>query len=263
MNNKAFETLKQASPLILAVFASVGVAATAVLTARATPKAMEAIKADSRKNHDGDSEAFTKREAVQASWKYYIPAVAVGGTTIACIFGVHGLDKRQQAALLSTYTLLHSTYKSYQNQVKELYGEEAHENILKNAMIEQSKDVCITADNLLTTTCLDFEDADEDEYLFYDMYSNRYFTTAISRVLQAEYHLNRNFTISGMVSVNNFYDFLGIEKMPEGNSLGWCCDCSDAEGYLWIDFDHYKMEVEPGMNCYVIEMVFEPTDISE
>lgn len=50
--------------------------------------------------------------------------------------------------------------------------------------------------------------------LFYDGYSQRYFESKISQVLQAEYHLNRNFAIGADVTLNDFYLFLGIDRIP-------------------------------------------------
>lgn len=58
--------LKKASPTVLTCIGAVGVVATAVLAVKATPKALELVKADSRKNHDGDPHAATKMEAVKS-----------------------------------------------------------------------------------------------------------------------------------------------------------------------------------------------------
>ena len=46
--------LKRGSPTILTIFGAVGVIATTIAAVKATPKALEKIKYDSRKNHEGD-----------------------------------------------------------------------------------------------------------------------------------------------------------------------------------------------------------------
>lgn len=75
---KIGRSLKKASPTILTCIGAAGVVATAVLAVKATPKADSLIKADSRRNHDGDPYAATKLEAVKSCWKCYIPAAATG-----------------------------------------------------------------------------------------------------------------------------------------------------------------------------------------
>lgn len=73
------------------------------------------IHADSERRHDGDPHAYTKTEAIAAAWKCYIPAVAIGASTIACIMGANALNRRQQAALTSAYALVQSSYKEYKD----------------------------------------------------------------------------------------------------------------------------------------------------
>ena len=110
--------VKQNNSTILSVMGSGGVIVTTILAIRATPKACELIKADSRFNHDGDPYAYTKLEAIQSAWKCYIPTAVVGLSTIACIFGANALNKRQQAAITSAYMLLDNTYKQYKDFVR-------------------------------------------------------------------------------------------------------------------------------------------------
>lgn len=118
--------IRKYSPVALSCVASAGVVVTAIAAAKATPRAVALVYADSRKKHDGDPYAYTKKEAFIAAWKCYIPAVAFGASTITCIMGANALNRRQQAALTSAYALVQSSYKEYKDKLKELYGEEAH-----------------------------------------------------------------------------------------------------------------------------------------
>ena len=91
---------------------------------------------------------------------------------------------------------------------------------------------------------------------FYDSFSQRYFESTIEKVIQAEYHLNRNFMFAGVIPLNDFYEFLGLEKTELGDAVGW----SNCNGDIyWIDFDHHRLTLDDGMEIYVIDMVFEPT----
>lgn len=259
MLHKSGLYVRKYSPVALSCVASVGVVVTAVAAVKATPKAVMLIQADSRKKHDGDPYAATKKEAVIAAWKCYIPAVAIGASTIACIMGVNALNRHQQAALTSAYALVQNSYKEYKDKLKELYGEEAHNAIMDSIVKEKCKDISIyTPGCLVSSSSLDFGEGMEPEITrtFYDAFSQRYFESTIEKVIQAEYHLNRNFMFAGVIPLNDFYEFLGLEKTELGDTVGW----SSVNGDIyWIDFNHHRLTLDDGMEIYVIEMVFEPT----
>ena len=145
LDPKIGRSLKKASPTILTCIGAAGVVATAVLAVKATPKADSLIKADSRRNHDGDPYAATKLEAVKSCWKCYIPAAATGVATIICIFGANTLNKKQQASLASAYALVNRSYSDYKHTLKELYGEDAHKKIMESIAAEKSSMPPITA----------------------------------------------------------------------------------------------------------------------
>lgn len=259
MLHKSGLYVRKYSPVALSCVASIGVVVTAVAAVKATPKAVMLIQADSRKKHDGDPYAATKKEAVVAAWKCYIPAVAIGASTIACIMGANALNRHQQAALTSAYALVQNSYKEYKDKLKELYGEEAHNAIMDSIVKEKCKDISIyTPGCLVSSSSLDFGEGMEPEITrtFYDAFSQRYFESTIEKVIQAEYHLNRNFMFAGVIPLNDFYEFLGLEKTEFGDTVGW----SSVNGDIyWIDFNHHRLTLDDGMEIYVIEMVFEPT----
>lgn len=253
--------LKRASPTILTCIAAVGVVATSVMTAKATPKAIALVRSDSRKNHDGDPYACTKLEAVQSAWRCYVPAFAVGASTVVCIFGANVLSRKQQLSLAGTYALVSHSYSDYKRKLKELYGEEPHEKIMESLAVEKANDTHIVSCGIVSNSSLEFNDADEKQRLFYDSFSQRYFQSTISQVLQAEYHLNRNFALmGGFVPLNMFYEFLGIEPLQDFSDFGWYVD----DNLLWIDFNHSKAMVDDGLNgeyeCYIVDMDWVPTD---
>lgn len=243
--------MKRNSATILTCIGAAGVAATAVLSATQTPKALRLI--EEAKKEKG--EELTKVEVVKAAAPAYIPAIAVGGATIACILGSNVLNKRTQASLASAYALVSSTYTEYKDKVKELYGEETHKKVMSSIAAEKAKDTNIMAYSCCSAYSMDFKDADEEIRLFYDSFGNRYFESTISKVLQAECRLNRNFMLEGVQDLNDFYEFLGLEPTDIGKSVGW----SYCDDYYWIDFSHYKTELEDGLECYVIDMISEPT----
>lgn len=242
------KAIKRASPFILTSIGAAGVIFTSIAASKATLKANSLIK------EKADGSKMDKKTILKLSWKCYIPTALIGIGTVFCIFGANALNKKQQAALSSAYILISNKYKNYTEKLKELYGEEAHKRILEEIEVKQPKDIYISTPNLTGFSSLDFDDEYETPILFYDSFSERYFESTISRVLLAEYYLNRNFSLGWIPSVNDFYDFLGLEHTDIGEQIGWV----NANGeYCWIDFSHTKKLLDDGKTvCYVIDAEF-------
>lgn len=76
--------------------------------------------------------------------------------------------------------------------------------------------------------------------------------------MQAEYHLNRIFvTEGGCVCLNEFYEYLGLDPTPNGEKVGWNMYYDET---FWIDFNHRKVTMDDGLECYIIETAFMPTE---
>lgn len=244
--NKFVVSLKRSAPMMLSVVAVIGVAATAVTTANATVKAAKIISSK--------REVMTKKDVVKATWHCYIPSAIAFITTSACILGAAVFNHRQQVSLASAYALIDSQFKEYKNKVKEIYGEDAHKKILMSLGAEKAKNPELIAYDCFGYSDLDFGSLDEIEHLFYDEFSERYFTSTIDKVLQAEYHLNRNLALGGTMTLNDWFEFLGLEKALDGDALGW----STCDAYYWLDFNHSKTILDDGLECYIISMIFKP-----
>lgn len=62
--------------------------------------------------------------------------------------------------------------------------------------------------------------------------------------------------LRGYVTINEFYEFLGISHIDGGDMLGW----DACEEIFWIDFDHRKITLDDGMECCYISTVFSPSE---
>ena len=252
---------QKASSALLSLFSIAGVAITAVASAKATTKAVKLIERDSRRNHDGDQYAYATQEAIQSAWKCYIPAALIGVSTIACILGANVLSKKQQAALTSAYALVNSSYKQYKDKLKELFGQETHNAVMDAIVKEKCEETHITAESMLEETTFDFDVNDDPEIVrtFYDSYSERYFKSSISKVIEAEYHLNRNYALGNEVTLNDFYKFIGLSDVEYGDAIGW--SGYEIDEMLWIDFNHRRTILDDGMEIFIIEMIFDPVPL--
>lgn len=239
--------LKKAAPIILSALSVIGVVGTAILSAKATAKALEQV--DERDD----------------TWKCYIPTALVVLATAMCIIGNGVINRKNQASLLAAYAVLERSYRQYRDKVKEICGEEVHKKIICEThsdlpvKVEKAKPVPINSPCLLSDNCLDWDVDDmETPHLFCEAFSGRYFESNIHRVMQAEMAVCRNFSLGGFVTVNDFYEFLGIEPFEGGDEIGWClCDGINA-----MEFNHYKTTIddgsEDGLDVLVIDFDFTP-----
>lgn len=232
--------VKRNASTILTVAGGVGVVATTIMAVKATPKAVTLLE----KAKEEKGEELTTIEKVQVAWKPYIPVVLTGVGTIACIFGANILSKRQQASLISAYTLIDGSFKDYKKKVEELYGEEGVSHIKE----ELAKDKYTPMENL-----------DNNKQLFYDEFSKTYFESTMEDVLQAEYEVNRMIANEGGAYLYEFYNYLNIPYEPYAKELGWSQGILSAMYWTyWLDFDHSKMTTDDGRECHIITMRQEP-----
>lgn len=232
--------LKKNAPTILTCLGGIGVVATGVLVALATPKALKRIEeAEEVKGED-----LTKFEKIKAAAPVYIPAVATGTATIVCIFGANTLSKRTQASLMSAYALLDNSYKEYRKKVVDIYGEEADTNVVTEIAKDHYRDMPVQG----------------DKQLFFDFLSMQYFESTMEEVLKAEYEINKRLSQDNETSVNEFYHLLGIPAGVFDYELGWSIEAGGAwYGYSWIDFRHEQVTLDDGLECCIITMETAPT----
>jgi hypothetical protein len=226
---------------ILTCIGGVGVLVTAVMAAKATPKAMTRLAlAEEEKG-----EELTKLEKVQVAAPSYIPAIVTGVSTVACIFGANILNQRHQAALMSAYALLDSSYRDYKKKVDELYGNEAGAEV--RAAIAKDK---YDEDDIQTTPGLQ---------LFYDDFSGRYFESTMEKVISAKYELSRTLSLQGAVFLNEFYEALDIPATDYGEYLGWSSgSLYDYQWSDWLDINLEKTTIDDDLECYIITFGVEP-----
>lgn len=162
--------LKRHSSTILTVMGAIGVVATAVIAVKDTPKALRILD----KEEQEKGEELTVKEKIITAGPVYIPAIAVGVSTIACIFGSNALNKRNQASLMSAYALLDQSYKDYKRKVSEIYGDDADKKIIE----ELTKEGIEPRDNTYDTDDTD----DSNVVTIFDGTTMRSFESVLDRI---------------------------------------------------------------------------------
>lgn len=239
--NRVMLFCRRNASTILTCVGGAGVIATSVMAVRATPKALRLL--DEAREKKGED--LTKFESARIAGPAYIPAVLVGASTIACIFGANVLNKRQQAGMASAYALLDSSYKEYKKKVKELYGDDANAHIQAEIAQDKYEDL-----NILV---------EPDKQLFYDEFSGRYFESTIEDVLRAEYAINKQIAKWGSAYLNDYYELAGVPTTDYGDHLGWSsCGLYEMYWHQWLDFGHDKFILDDGLECTIITFFQEP-----
>ena len=235
------EFFKRNASTILTVVGGIGVVATSVMAVKATPKAL--ILLEKAKEEKGDDLSIL--ETIKVASPSYIPAITVGVSTIACIVGANILNKQEQASLISAYGLLDNSYKLYKDKVLELYGNDADMHVKS----EISKDM--------------YEEAEifgDDNDLFFDFYSMRYFESTPEAVQIARYNINRKLATQNYCTVNDWYEYLGLPPIEGGDRIGWSTGMiSDCYWAYWLDFNEEKVTMDDGLECTILVMQSEPT----
>ena len=239
--NKTQYFLKKHSSTILTVVGAVGVVGTAVLSVKATPKALVLLEEAEKEK----GEKLTPLEVVKTAWKPYIPAAIAGASTIACIFGANILNTKNQASLMSAYALLDNSYKEYRNKVKEIYDEEADVKVLgeiANSKFDENMKL------------------DDNKLLFFDCQSLQFFEATMDHVMQAECAFKELLHTRGYACMNEYYELLGINSIPEGDQLGWYdTENIDPYGSEELEFNYEEVTMKNGLKCWIIDVNNTPT----
>lgn len=245
--------LRKHGGTILAVAASVGVVATAIETGRATTKAKHLLEVDEalRKYNEDEQgvveEPPTKKQIVLMCWKAYVPAVILGGGTIACILGSNALNKKQIASLTAAYMALGKTYQTYRQKVIENIGLEKEAEIQEQISKEKLPEV---RDKMT-----------EEKLLCYEPISKRYFHATEAELLTAFYEANRDFNVNGYIALNDVYGYLNLDFIPELHGRGWSIDyMSEMWDNCWIDFSYAKQQTDDGLEVYYVTAFEEPIE---
>lgn len=230
--NNAFKSfggfLLKNDTYILTILGVAGTVTTAVLAVEATPKAMRLIE---------EAECETAIEKVKVVWKCYIPAAAVGATTIGCIIGLNSAHTRKNAALAGLYSLAQTTFKEYQEKVVETLGENKERKVRDAVDKDRILNNPPAADVIFSGT---------GNVLCYDSITGRYFNSEIEKIRRIINELNRQLISEMFIPLNEFYIDLGLEPTKIGDDLGFNID----NGLLDVKFS--SQLTEEGRPCLVL-----------
>lgn len=233
-------TLDKNGPAILTGIGIAGMITTTVLAVKATPKALVLIdEAENEKNAD-----LTPIEKVKVAWKPYIPAIITGTVSTACLIGANSVHARRNAALATAYKVSESALIDYRSKVIETIGEKKEQTIKEKVDKDHiDKNPVSTSEVIITSG---------GNTLCYDVLSGRYFKSDIEKLKRVENELNKRMLSEMYISLNEFYNEIGLQCTSLGNELGWNLD----DGLINLRFS--SQIADDGNPCIVVDYLIAP-----
>ena len=243
--NEAFKSLKRStskySPQILTGFGIAGVVTTTVLAIKATPKAVKLVEEEAYER----KEELTPMEVVKVAWKCYIPTAVSMATSIACLICANSVNTKRNAALAAAYKISETAFIEYKDKVVETIGEKKEKTVREKIAEDKVKNNPPTQNTIIMT--------DNGTELFLEPVSGRYFKSDMEKIRRIENECNKKMLhdINGYMSLNDFYDELGLEHSSIGYELGW-------NSYNLLEIDYIPQLLEDDKLCVVLEYTTGP-----
>lgn len=242
----AERALKKHSPEILTGIGIAGMIATTITAVKATPKALRLI--DQKEIDEG--KRLTTSEVIKTTWKCYVPAAVTGALSVACLVGASSVSLKRNAALATAYTISETALKDYREKAIEVVGEKKEQAIRDAVAKEQLAKTPLGGREVII--------ASSGDSLCFDPLSGRYFMSDINKLKAAANDLNKQMRDEMQISLNEFYDEIGLSHIETGEHLGWDIDC--GRGYIQLDFSTHI--ADDGRPCLVVGHQQPPTYIS-
>lgn len=234
-------SIEKHTPEILMGFGIAGMITAIVVAVKDTPKAVKLIE---EKKAEKGSDKLTVGETIKTAWKCYIPTTVIAATSTACLIGSSKINLKRNAVLATAYKIAESAHREYRDKVIETFGEKK-EKAVKDKIAKDKIDSNPSRNCEIYIT-------NNGNTLCYDVLSGRYFRTNIDKIKKVENELNRRMLIEGYISLNDFYDEIGLKQTKMGDELGWKIEC----GYLNLSFSSQLTEEDEP--CLVVDYGVEP-----
>lgn len=247
---------------LLAGLSSAGVITTAVLAAKETSKAEEALTREKFIKFVRTNEYLTPAEKFKVVLPIYLPAIISGGLTIGTIFGNQALNAHQQAALITAGTagvVIAKEYDQYRQAIRAEQGTAVDLRALERAKMTEEQ-LRIEIERL----------KQENGPFLYSISSmpGLIFEAKPADVYEAMLHYSRNVLLMPDVCLGQLYEFIGLPtdlyNTEDAEKFGWtACVNEDSFGTIFLDFDIQKVRTKNGIIVRLITMPIPPYDLSQ
>lgn len=242
--NKLKSNVNTYKPEILIGFGIAGFIATAIIAAKSAITTRDKIefkrkmiaKEENIREEDVSNKEFIKDIAIGC-----IPPVIMGAASTGLIISGTKIKSKRSSALATALVLAETTAREYQEKIIETIGEKKEERI-RNEITESkisNDDRSTDPKNVFITQ--------NGSMRCYERMSDRYFTSDIEKIKRSVNNLNKRMLDEMYISLNEFYEELGLPSTTLGNLLGWNRD----NGLIELE---YSSHLAPdGVPCLAID----------
>lgn len=205
------------SPTILTIFGVGMMGGATVVAIVETPKANSEfvlLECDDAITHN----EYLKKKARIIFYHYWLTAtLSLGGA--AMIFWSHHVTLGQTAAAIAAYRMKTEDLEKLEAKIAQTDGEK-HLEKMKTEMMKDTIGANPPDDASII-------DTGKGKMLCYEVVSGRYFYSDIEKIRKANNDLNEQIADAKQygdepdISINEWYDYLGLERTRTGNKLGW------------------------------------------
>ena len=205
------QSVNRKSPEIFTGLGISGVIATAYLAAKATWRARGRLEAE--QPHDNIVDAA--KQNIPIVWDLYIPTFICGLSTITAIALSHRIESGRTAAAVSAYSLTEQAFTEYRSKVVEEIGKHkeqvVRDDIARDKVLKNGPDASVII-------------AGSGEVLCCELYTERYFMSSMEDLRRAVNDINMEINNQIYVTLEDFYDTIGLKHTSHSGELGWTSD---------------------------------------
>lgn len=189
-------------------------ACSVISAARSTPK-YKLILDDIKIDNEG---VITTGDKIKAGVKSYLPAILffIGGT--ACIINGNWIYKSRLTSVMTALSLAENKLDKTTAKIVEKFGEEKCEEVRNEIAEDDFNSIPNVNDNICNVRKVGDE-------LCFDSFSGRPFWSTVNKIEHAVNEINNMLLRSPFcgetVTLNDFYDELGLPRIEVGGYLGW------------------------------------------
>ncbi len=229
LRNNVVNAISDKSPEILIGFGLAGMLTSTVLAVKATPKALDILEQEDRE--------LSKVDKVKLTWKCYAPAAIGYCASAACIIGANSVNSKRNAVLAGAYKISEAALLEYRDKVTEVLGEEKEKEIRDSIAEDRVRKTERKGEVIV---------AGKGDTLCYDMHSGRYFKSNMDEIKRKLNEINYKLMQDNILSVNDFYDQIGLDPINTGYDFGWLVD----DGLIQLYFT--SILTEDGQPCLAV-----------
>lgn len=205
------------SPQILTGIAVAGTIGTAVLTGKATLKAVAMVReAEYWRDKSTQSNYLETRDKVALTWKLYVPPFIAGATTVAAIIAATQIGTRRAAAIAAAYAVSEKAFTEYKEKVVEKLGENKERAVRDEVAQDRVRNNPVTENQIIVSG--------GGKVLCYEPYTGRYFMSDMETLKKAQNDLNYMVLNNYYASMSDFYDLIGLDRTKISDDMGWNSD---------------------------------------